>query len=374
MPVAAAPKADAKPKPVFQAIPGEDGDGAPIYSVLVKRTYDIDPGLPLRRAEKDRPLALIDVYYDHGDAETSTVMEESEIIACKPMTDVVFIGKAYAPDGKAVQSMDAGLQVDGAGRKLIRVIGDRKCGHRVGYAPTVSEPRPFTSMPVRYDLAYGGRDLHSFPDTPAWYPRNHRGKGYAVRNIKAVVQNLALPNIEDPLDLLTPERIVTEEPEGWRLAPLPQGLGWYQKTWYPRTFFCGVLPPYLAPGSLTKEEHMGLLPKDHVALWLKRKIPAFQQRFHCGASLGLSFPHLKGGETVRLRGLTPDGLLHFTLPAAPPSISLDIGLPPHPMDPVMHSVAIRGEDRQVDIVWRASRPYPGMDWLPEMKTLKVEVA
>ncbi len=365
--------APSKAKPVCLPVPGQDEDGAPIYSVLVKRSYDIVPGQALRRAEADRPLALIDAYYDSGDAETSTVKQESDVVPYKRLTDVVFIGKAYAPDGNPVQSLDAGLQIDGAGRKLLRIIGDRKCAHRVGMAPVVSEPRPFTQMPIRYDLAYGGKDVHSIPGLPVYYPRNFRGKGFAVKNLRGVVQNLALPNIEDPQDLLTPERIVVEEPEGWRLQPLPQGLGWYQKFWYPRSFYSGVLPPYLAPGALTKEEHLGLVPKDHVALYLRKKLPSLFSRFHNGASLGLAFPYLRGDETVRLKALTPDGLLHFMLPGETPSIELDIGLPGVELDAVLHSVCIRGDDNQVDLIWRGSRGYPGIEWLPEMKTLKVHV-
>lgn len=363
-----------KPKPVFQAIPGQDGEGAPIYSVLVKRTYDIVPGQALKRAEADRPLAPIDAYYDFGDAETSTVMAESELVAFKAMTDVVFIGKAYAPDGKPVQSLDAGLQVDGSGRKLLRLFGNRKCQFRAGLSPLFTDPRPFETMEIRYDLAYGGKDLLSLPETPVYYPRNHQGKGFAVKNLKEVVHNLPLPNIEDPQDLLTPERIVLNEPAGWRLQPMPQGLGWYQKTWYPRSFFAGVLPAYLATGALTREEHLGLVPKDHVALFHKKRFPSFHPRFHNGASYGLAVPYLRGDETIRLKSLTPEGLLHFQLPGETPAIQLDIGLPGHELDVFMHSVCIRGEDRQVDIIWRGSRGYPGLEWLSEMKKLRVEVA
>jgi hypothetical protein len=363
-----------QPKPVFQVFPGQDCEGAPIYTVLVKRTYDIVPGQPLKRAAADRPIALIDEYYDHGDAETSTVMFEAEMVAFKAMTDVVFIGKAYAPEGRPVQTLDAGLQVDGSGRKLLRLTGDRRCVFRPGQSPLFTEPKPFATLDLRYDLAYGGKDRFSFPEAPVFYPRNHMGKGFVVKNMKESVHNLALPNIEDPQDLLTPDRILVHEAEGWRLQPMPQGLGWYQKTWYPRMFFAGVIPPFLSPGALTREEHLGLVPKDHVALFLRRKIPSMHPRFHNGASPGLAVPYLKGDETIRLKALTPEGMIHFRLPGETPEIRLDIGLPGHELDVVVQSVCIRGEDRQVDVIWRGSRGYPGLDWLPEMKKLQVDVA
>ena len=38
---------------------------------------------------------------------------------------------------------------------------------------------------------------------------------------------------------------------------------------------------------------------------------------------------------------------------------------------VLHTVQIRMEERQVDLVWRAAADYPGPDWLQEMKTMEV---
>jgi hypothetical protein len=40
---------------------------------------------------------------------------------------------------------------------------------------------------------------------------------------------------------------------------------------------------------------------------------------------------------------------------------------------VLHTVMIRMEDRQVDLVWRTAVPYPGPDWLPQMKKMEVLV-
>jgi hypothetical protein len=37
---------------------------------------------------------------------------------------------------------------------------------------------------------------------------------------------------------------------------------------------------------------------------------------------------------------------------------------------VLHTVMIRLEERQLDLVWRAAVPYPGPDWLPRMKMFK----
>jgi hypothetical protein len=50
-----------------------------------------------------------------------------------------------------------------------------------------------------------------------------------------------------------------------------------------------------------------------------------------------------------------------------------MGLGPQDPPAVLHTVQIRGEDRQIDLVWRASVSYPGMDWLPNMTKLDLTV-
>ena len=78
-------------------------------------------------------------------------------------------------------------------------------------------------MPIRYERAYGGRDEQSDPDIPLHYPRNPMGTGVALRNDRDRVDGLALPNIEDPDDLLAPERVIMEAPERWPLSPCRRG-------------------------------------------------------------------------------------------------------------------------------------------------------
>lgn len=354
-------------------LPGQDDQGNPIFSVLVKRTYDIVPDGVMVRAEKDSPLTPIDEYYDMGDAQTSTVKYEADLAPFKPLTDVVFIGKAISPEGKPVTALDVGLQVEGVGAKIVRVIGRRRMVFQQGRPPLFTPPEPFTEMEIRYDNAYGGKDKKSLPEGPFHYPRNDMGKGLFLQYRKEIMDGMELPTLEDPADLLTPEGIILNVPEAWPRAPMPQGLGWFQRTWYPRAFHAGAVPPYVETGTMTKEEFLGLIWKDHIVLARKNKLPGFHVRFMQGASPGLSFPHLKGNETIKLRGLTPEGMLRFTLPGESPTLRLDIGDGFRNLVPVLHTVCIRGEERQVDLVWRGSLPYPGIEYLAEMTTLSAEV-
>src|SRR4029077_2092685 len=112
----------------------------------------------------------------------------------------------------------------------------------------------------------------------------------------------------------------------------PQGLGWFQRTWYPRCSFVGSVPGFVDPDEVMREETLGLVPRGKIALARRFKLPSFDVRFNNGASPGLALPYLKGGELVRLRNLTPDAALDFNLPSDVPRIVLAIGLGANTLD------------------------------------------
>jgi hypothetical protein len=205
------------------------------------------------------------------------------------------------------------------------------------------------------------------------YPRNFRGTGVVLRNVKEAVEGLSLPNIEDPQDLIVPERLFIEEPDRWHLQPLPQGFGWLQREWYPRSALLGSYPPFIDPGTVTAEERMGILPRDHVALARQSRLRPMEARFANGASLGMVFPDLQGDEPVSLGGLTPDGILKFVLPGQTPAIGLDMGSGMKELAVRLHTVSIRVEDLAVDLIWRGAQVYEGYAWLPKLTRLEAEV-
>jgi len=359
-------------KEEFTIAAGKNDIGISIFSVLVKRTYDIKHGQQAIRSEHTNPITLIDAYYDDGDPQWSTVKYESDIVPFKIATDFVVIGKAYAPNGVSLSQMDASVEVVNV-KKTIRVIGDRKCSFREKKSPIFSDPIQFTEIEIRYDKAYGGSDNLSEPKLPLIYPRNTMGTGFAVKNVREVVDGLELPNLEDPNDLITPERLILGDIYRWNLQPLPQGFGWFQKIWYPRCSFVGSVPGFVNPDDVMKEELLGLVPKGQIALARQFKLPSFDVRFNNGASVGLVLPFMSGGESVRLTNMTKDGKLEFMLPKDMPGIMLDIGLGENELKPFLHSVCVRLEDMQVDMVWRGAHEYPGIDWLSEMKNLVTKI-
>jgi len=357
---------------VFEIVPGRNDAGEHVFSVIVKRTYRITPDGRTERCAADQPLRLVDEYYDDGDPEWTTVRHESELAPYKVATDVVVIGKAYAPGGVPTRQMLVGVQV-GFAQKILLVTGDRRCHHRSGGPPVFGDPEPFVEMEIRYERAYGGRDETSIPGVPFIYPRNPMGTGVVLRNERDVVEGLALPNVEDPKDLLTPERLLIHEPERWPAQPLPEGFGWRQRAWYPRCALLGSYPPFLDAGTVTTEEHLGLLPPDHVALAKQSRLKPLVAHFNNGASLGMIFGDVKGDEPIVLGGLSEQGVLQFTLPGETPTILLDIGRGEQPPPPKLHTVSIRVDDRECDLIWRAALVYPGYEWLPKMTRLHAEV-
>lgn len=356
---------------IFEIVTGKNASEEHIFSVLVKRSYKIRDG-KLHRKDIDNQFLKIDKYYDNGDSEWSTVQYEYELAPYKPATDVVVIGKAYALNNKATQQMQVKFQV-GNHEKELMVTGDRECHYQHNLNPVFSDPKPFTEMEIRYDNAYGGRDEISIPDIPFHYPRNFMGKGVALKNEKEQIQYLALPNIEDPNDLLEPERVVIGAPEKWHLQPLPQGFGWRQRSSYPRAALLGSYPAFTDVGVITQEERMGLLPKDHIALAKQFRLPTYDALFNNGASYGMTFKKLKGNEKIELTGLTPNGFLSFLLPDEQPEIKLDIGRGAQQLRSKLHTISIRPDELEIDIIWQGTLVYEGYSWWPKMTCLQAEV-
>ncbi len=356
----------------MEIVPGKNDRGETIFSVIVKRTYDIVPRGSLKRSEEDRELRKIDQYYEKGDPEWATVQFENDLAPFKPSVDVVVIGKAYAPEGEPVPQMLTKVQI-GDREKTIMVTGDRECQYRENLSPTFSDPVPFAEMEIRYERAYGGNDEKSIPEIPFFYPRNPLGTGVVLKNTKESVNGLALPNLEDPNDLLTPERLILEDPERWPEQPIPQGFGWFQRNWYPRCALVGAYPAFVDADTVTPEERAGLVPKNHIALAKAMRLPSFDARFNNGASFGLQQASLKGDEPIQLIGLTPEGLLTFSLPGERPTIRLDIGNGEQQLEAKLDTVQIRTEEGEVDLIWRGSLGYEGYAWLPHMTRLQAEV-
>jgi hypothetical protein len=373
MPSASATMIDAtQARGATLVLPGQTTEGQYILSVLLKRSYDIVPGAVCGRAGIDKAINPGEVFWD--DPMNSSVRFESDFIPFKLATDVVLNGKAYAPRGIPTASCMVSLQVAET-RKRILVTGDRVARFVESGTPEFTEPSPFLNMDLRYERAYGGIDVYSHKVASYPYPRNPLGRGFVVTNSAKCVDKLALPNLEEPDTPLTPEHLCLGYYKTWEQQPFPAGFGWFPKTWLPRAQLAGILPADRAIEQELRQAYAKLIPDaGQREAYLKHGLPDMDFRFFNGASRGLVFPFLTGGELVVAENLSIEGSISFRLPHDAPRLGLDIGSGVLEPPVVRHTVMIRMEDRQVDIVWRGAVPYPGPDCLPQMRKMEVSVA
>ena len=350
-------------------LPGQSPDGQYLLSVLLKRTYDIVRGATCMRAQADWKINPGDKHWD--DPMNSSVRFESDFVPWKIATDVVLNGKVYAPGGKPTPVLTAALQVGGVCKQL-QVTGNRAAVFTSGL-PGFTDPEPFLEMDLRYELSYGGADIYSDRKLACLYPRNIFGKGFAIRNIREMVDGLELPNLEDPDDLLTPARLCCGHFMHWEKQPFPHSFGWFAKPWQPRSALAGVMPADRKTEQELRALYTKVVPAAQQALYAQTQLPDMNFAFFNGASRGLALPFLQGDELIKTYNLTREGRFDFLLPGERPRLGLDIGEGVREPDVVLQTVMIRMEERQVDLLWRAAVPYQGPDWLPQMRKLEVFV-
>jgi hypothetical protein len=185
----------------------------------------------------------------------------------------------------------------------VRVIGDRKAFFGKEHVPPFSDPVPFTTMDLRYERAYGGIDVYSDKKTSYPYPRNPLGRGFIVEYTKEGIENLELPNLEDPNDLLTPDRLCVSEYSRWQDQPMPAGLGWFPKYWRPRAELAGIMPADRPVEQELRKAYSAFLPATQRPNYMKNGIRDMDFRFFNGASPGLVMPYLNGNEEIATANL-----------------------------------------------------------------------
>lgn len=338
-----------------------------IVCVLAKRTYELDRAGRLRRAAQQEPLALDGTYTEvTAERPCSVPLSEPDLWPSKPATDVVLLGKAYAPGGRPTRSFTTSLAI-GPHRRELRVMGDRRVS-RLNGRLVFSQPEPLTELELGWERAYGGIDdsvpmpeigdlidLLDAMDTerhPGAYPRNPAGRGYTIAGDG--LDSLLLPNFEDPADLLTPERLLVKSPQQWWRMPLPAGYGWFSPSWYPRCMFAGILPRHAPPdqGDELPERRMGLVPPGQYRRLQGLEVQErMDWRLTSGAAPGLAVPYLRGDEAVQLVNLDPGGELRFALPGERPRVEVRFEGDVLPVATYLHTVLIEPEQRRVSLVW-----------------------
>jgi hypothetical protein len=329
--------------------PGHAPDGTPLLSILGKETFDLLPGQELTPSEIQEPLR------DRDD------VLESELVAYKPLTDVVLLGNVHAPRGKKARFMDFGIAVGGT-VAMVRVFGKRLADLSNGQV-RFTDPDPFETMPIDLSHAYGGVDATSQPGTVMAYPPNPHGRGFLVQRGEQTPQVVELPNLEDPRHPLTPETFFVGSFERWRQAPPPGAFGTFPKDTHPRRTLAGMPPDQAADAEVERRKRIqampeiGTGPRSHPP----SASPILNPEYHQVAPPALRFPFLFGNETIVLQYFHPDNpRWEFRLPGGEPRRAwIDTGNGAETLGMVLHSVEIRPDDRKLCLVWRASAYYGG---------------
>jgi hypothetical protein len=322
----------------------QDRNGRDLLVVIVKQTFAIRLGEPPVIADEPVPIQAADAYY--GEPGESSVRLESDFAPGKPGTDVVLIGHAYAPRGRTEQ-VDVQLEV-GSLRKTCRVTGDRYWRRLLG-GLRASAPEPFERMPLVYERAFGGHDVSAKKEKHReMESRNLAGCGLIAKGSKLNVSDVALPNIEDPAQLVTRRKH----------RPVPAGFGFLCRHWEPRLSYAGTFD------AAWEEKRAPLLPTN------------FDERYHNGAHPDLiSQGHLQGGEPVRIENASPHGTLQLTLPRILPRIRLAATRgEPITLQPAFDTLVFEPDEERFTMVWRASYDIHGALLAPMLIQLDADLA
>lgn len=306
---------------------GLEPSGRELLVVVIKGTFVLPrAGQQVALHETQLPLTMADTFT--GAPGLSAPVHEVDFAPRKHRCDVLLLGSACAPNGQPVTRMQVGLAV-GELNKVCDVIGPRVWEAGVtGIRP--SAPRPFTRMPLSYDVAFGGVDHESDnADEHGAYMLNPAGSGYRAQLRSEWVDGKPLPCTEAPGQPVT-------WPQGdYRpMAFGPVGRGWAQ-----RACFAGTYDDHW------RDEVFPFLPAD------------FDERYYQAAPADQQIALPTGPLPVTLSGFTPDGPRQFNLPYFEAPVHIFPKKGPHE-DHIarLDTIVFEPDHERFSMTWRVTRP------------------
>ena len=260
----------------------------------------------------------------------SAVTFESDFALRKPFCDVSISGAAYAPHGRPMPMIYAGLQC-GKISKSIAVFGPRVWERLItGYAP--SQPEPFRRQTISYDYAFGGADTLDPADTePAMYPLNIVGTGWHQSRNRDLIEGAPMHHCEDPQNLVR---------SPWdTVAPVSFGP--------------------IARGAPERAKYAGTYDE----AWIENRFPHlpddYDDRYAQSVGVDQQMRHPTGGEVIKISNMMPDhdGAFEMRLPPLDlPVVFSRIRGADIPAEPVVDTLIIEPDKKHIDVVTRASLP------------------
>ncbi|MFJ2382276.1 DUF2169 family type VI secretion system accessory protein [Pseudomonas protegens] len=306
---------------------GMEPDGRESLVVVVKGTFNLPlDGRPATLAETQQPLLMADTFL--GEPGLSAPLQEMDFAPVKPFCDVLVRGKAYAPGGRPVSQMAAGIRV-GQMSKAFSVLGPRQWQlGLLGVSPGL--PQPFIEQDISYAQAFGGSHpmaedselRYSYLDNPTgcgWFPS---------RMGSAAIVGMPMPSTEELGKAI-------DSPSGdFR----PMALGPIGRSWPQRARFAGTYDDaWLA-------DRFPFLPGD------------FDRRYFQAAPDDQQIPYLRGGEDVLLLNLTRQERAGFRVPEMDVPVTFFLKKGGHEtVQAVIDTLLIDTDALQVQLTWRVSR-------------------
>lgn len=339
-----------------------DLDDRQIVSIHVKRTYRLLADGRCEPAPQQMPLMMAPLV----DGEGNQVFFEGDVMPVKAGADLIVMGTAY---GSGARELTASIAVADH-RFVYRVFGSRRCSYHGPGTLRFTAPELIDEIPLRYEFAYGGVDsmvqaqraiedlVEALLHQPGAYPRNPVGKGYAVFETRERLDGLELPNIEHPDMLLTPGNLILGAPQHWWRAPLPWSCDWFNRAWYPRCTFQGVLPEYLPEDDRQMYEVRAGWVEPGQATRVGRDGPEWDYRVFSAASPALVLPILRGDERIELTAIGKNPRMVVALPGGMPALHVRYRGRQHEVQPLVQRVLISTDEMGVSILWHGAWPTP----------------
>ena len=172
-------------------------------TVIAKGVLRLSPGAPLTflRIPDACPLTS-DVFADGDDERLGECLYPSDFADFKLNAEVMLRGTCHTPGGRPMTETGVRFSV-GAWSKSLRVVGPRVWTDRVGRP--ISDPQPFTRMPITWANAFGGPT----------YAQNPVGTG---------LDTPRLPSVESTAEIV---RSRSDRPAPASLGPIH--AGWPQR-------------------------------------------------------------------------------------------------------------------------------------------------
>ena len=275
----------------------------------------------------------------------------------KPHVGFVVLGEAMPPGGKRTTKMEVRAAI-GDVEKQIAVFGPRRITWDSNDRIHIGRPDPFESIPLTLPHAHGGIDprvpndrgddlvtrMLLVVDHPGLYPRNPFGRGYLVDPGPVEDAALEMPNLEDPSDLLSEERLVVRDPRLWWRQPLPWALDFVHPVTFPRIYFHEGTDAWL-PGSgktipCPKSGGFSSAALDPSSVSLLDGTSPLRPG---EASHGLALRTVAGNDTATLEGMDAEfPTIGFRLDGATSHMfDLRLDATIQRVEPKLHSIAVR---------------------------------